>query len=230
MITPGVIDINFSEKIFDRRFKSAVEKEINQALVKAKPEVLEYLKRAVKQTLESSPEYYSLIEGDLAFQFGFVKGAEKSYVDPVIDYIINSINTDVVKFKYDVGGGYSINLVVLSVDELSAVGKATYISKPSNEPIEWLNWLLTQGNKIIIDGYRIVIGKIPPDKSRSTKAIMVKKAGASWGLNTASKVPSGLAGTMNNNWVTRAIDLYMGDNSQGIIPFNIMNIIERYLS
>lgn len=230
MIIPTVFDIKFSEKNFDRSFKAAVQREINNALVNAQSDVLEYIKKAVRRTLESSPEYYSLIEGDLAFQFGFVKGSEKSYVDPVIDYIVNSITIDVNKFVYDIGGGYSINLCVLNIDELSQIGKASYISKPSNEPVEWLNWLLTQGNKIIIQGYFINIGKFAPKNSRSTKALMVKSSGRSWGLNTQSKVPSELAGTIDNNWVTRAIDLYMGDNAQGIIPFNVMEILGRYLS
>lgn len=230
MIISGSFDVKFSEKNFDRSFKAAVQREINSALVNAQSDVLEYIKKAVRRTLESSPEYYSLIEGDLAFQFGFNKGSEKSYVDPVIDYIVNSITVDVNKFVYDIGGGYSINLCVLSIDELSQIGKATYISKPSNEPVEWLNWLLTQGNKIIIQGYFINIGKFSSKNSRSTKAIMVKSSGRSWGLNTQSKVPSELAGTIDNNWVTRAIDLYMGDNSQGIIPFNVMEILGRYLS
>lgn len=230
MIIPGVLDVNFSEKNFDRQFKSAVQKEINQALNKAKVEVVDYLKRAVRQALEDSPEYKSLINGDLSAQFGFVKGQEQSYVDPVIDYIINSIDVDIDKFKYEIGGGYSIKLIVVDIDELSFIGKATYTSSPSGENIEWLNWLLTQGNKIIIQNFYIRFGQFTSKKSRSTRAIMVKKQGASWGINSSSKVPSGLSGTVDNNWFTRAISGYMGDNGQGIIPFNIIEIIGRYFS
>ena len=60
--------------------------------------------------------------------------------------------------------------------------------------LEWLDWLLIQGDKIIIKEYEISSGE-----GRAGRFVMKKTVTGKWG------VPSTFAGTPNNNWITRAI-------------------------
>ena len=62
--------------------------------------------------------------------------------------------------------------------------------------LPWLQWLLLDGTKVLIDSHQVVIG--PNLRSRTSMAIM--RPGSGW------SVPNEFAGTQNNNWLTRAID------------------------
>lgn len=76
-------------------------------------------------------------------------------------------------------------------------------SKRSNEGktpkiIPWLHWLLIAGTEARIDGYHISFGNYNTNNSRSGKAIM--KINYSW------VTPPEFAGTINDNFITRALE------------------------
>ena len=81
--------------------------------------------------------------------------------------------------------------------------------------LPWLEWLLLEGQSIIVKNYEVLYTKSA--SSRSGMALM-QPSKSSW------RVPSQFAGTEKNNWTTRAINS-VEDNIYIIIQKNI----EKYL-
>lgn len=184
------LDVTISEKLFERYFKKAVEKEINNSLKLCIQPIKDRVKLELRWALVNSPEYKSLNGGKLAKEFGFIKNNEENrFLTPLLDWLINQIEVWFVPFSYENGGELNIDLAVFDIDELLNQNFAKYISS-NNYEIEWLKWLLLEGNKIIIATHKIEYGV---DESNSRDAIMVK--GGSW------KVPSEYAGTIQSNWI-----------------------------
>lgn len=71
----------------------------------------------------------------------------------------------------------------------------TYISNAGSGVLEWLRWLLTEGDASIVSGFEFSLNKTP--FSRTGGGVMIK--GSSW------KVPESLSGTAQNNILTRAL-------------------------
>mgnify|MGYP003646261604 FL=1 len=65
-------------------------------------------------------------------------------------------------------------------------------------PLEWLKWLLLEGDRVIVANYRFE----PSNKgtSRTGEGIMIKTRGGGW------NVPPQFAGVDNDNFATRALE------------------------
>jgi hypothetical protein len=83
------------------------------------------------------------------------------------------------------------NSVLLSVaDQFSVITE-------KGQQLPWLKWLLFEGTSSIVKDYDVKFG--PNTKSRTGEAIMVQ-------TNRSWRVPPEFAGTIADNWFTRAID------------------------
>lgn len=151
----------------------------------------------IKEALRSQPEYDSLISpvGKLRLEFGI---ANTSDVDKIIDLIVGTSNFTIKPPKpsnLGVNGGFE--LTVLPADSLQAIARSVGHTSEKGVMLPWLDWLLYQGVSPIVRGYDVKItGNI---YSRTGGALMVKST-KNW------RVPGEFAGTVTNNWVTRAID------------------------
>lgn len=81
--------------------------------------------------------------------------------------------------------------------------------------LDWLDWLLIKGDKTIIREYEIEPAQ--GRRSRTGLAVMVKAKKGRW------KVPAQYAGTVNKNWVTRAIDDIPDSKIENIIIQEVTN-------
>ncbi|NCA31122.1 MAG: hypothetical protein EBS93_10465 [Chitinophagia bacterium] len=89
--------------------------------------------------------------------------------------------------------------MVVSIDYADVLSSddALVIDNLRGYNLPWLEWLLLEGNKIIVRKQQVEFG--PNIASRTGNAIM-RPSNKSW------RVPSEFAGTITNNWITRAID------------------------
>jgi hypothetical protein len=81
-------------------------------------------------------------------------------------------------------------------NDLISMGESVVVTEKGTD-LNWLSWLLIDGDAIIISDYMFVAG--PFDTSRTGMGIM-RQSGGAW------RVPPEFAGQINNNWITRAID------------------------
>jgi hypothetical protein len=121
--------------------------------------------------------------------------------NPVIENVIRTLQAAVRAVHTPLGvsgrqftGGLSIEIytgdqAVLSLPNIS------FVSENTHTEIEWLKWLLTAGDAILIQKHEFSPGG--QGHSRTGLGVMVK-SGNPW------KVPSQFAGVEGDNWFTKA--------------------------
>jgi len=176
-----------------RALKPEINKYLKKVFDKTKPRILQALTNAIT----SSPEYSSLLNGSLKYEFGLpdsdnrVASILKFWQKLNVEY--KSVSIDGKKLV----GGFVINMVDSSYTDVLSSGAATFKTEKGTD-LNWLEWLLLFGNKTIIKDYVVEFG--PNPRSRTGQAVMKGIQKGKW------SVPASFSGTKNNNWITRAID------------------------
>jgi hypothetical protein len=170
----------------------------------------------VKNAIMAEPEYGSLINGKLRYEFG-IPDASNS-VNAVVDAWANNINIETIPIVISgnsLKGGFSINMIQDDYSDVLNLAASTVKDSKSGALLPWLEWLLLYGGQIIIKNYKVQMG--PNVNSRTGMAIMVSSK-ENW------RVPPEFAGTKNNNWISRALtrlDITIPDLIQKEIENNI---------
>lgn len=186
-----------SDAALIRSFNDAISNHFKTVLTKSIPLVTSSVQNIVKHAITSSPEYQSLLNGELREEFGIEDSQDE--LNAIVSYVTNNINVRYLSSGFGQYGGFEISILG---DDLSGLYNivGTYVSRSSKgvtTEIPWLEWLLTRGNNIIITNYSIDKSE-PHPRSRTGKAIMVK--GGSW------QVPDEFSGVEGDNWLTRTIE------------------------
>lgn len=170
---------------------------VNDVLKKSIVPIESQIKILIKDSLFNQPEYLSLINnaGDLRLNFGI---PDVSVVDRAISTFAGSSSFNYKPVKIStVGlvGGFTLQFIPQSSVEAASAESAVITNKGQSLP--WLSWLLYEGTSPIVRDYDIQFG--PNPYSRTGGAIMVPSK-KNW------RVPPAYAGTISNNWITRAIE------------------------
>jgi hypothetical protein len=145
----------------------------------------------------NSQEYQSLVSGQLKYEFGIVDAANK--IDGLLKIWINNIEYNYQKPTFNgkkINSKFSANLIKADLSDVLYTEYAQMTDTLRGYSLPWLEWLLVDGSKTIIDQFEVQLG--PNKYSRTGYAIM--RPGQGW------SVPSQFAGTIEDNWLTRSID------------------------
>lgn len=169
-----------------------LDPKIKQAASKAAAE----LPKLVSEGLKQEPEYLSLLSGQLKAELGL---ASSSDVEAVIEAISSSIELKTQSLSANrsgIKGGFTINMI-RAKDAGGVIGLDIAKVNDKGYSLPWLQWLLFEGNEILIKNYTVELG--PNPNSRSGLAVMKPSLSSSW------RVPPEFVGSEENNWITRAI-------------------------
>ena len=196
--------LKFSVKLLDTN--AVISQNIAQALLK---DVEVYFNKLVSQmqskipeivvqNIISQPEYSALLSGNLQYELGITNPSAR--LSEILDTIrsgaiINTQTPKVVSNK--ISAKAKLQMIQKDFSDLLSLGSASFTSEKGSE-IDWLRWLLIEGDSVIISDYNFILG--PSKASRTGMGIMRQSSGGSW------RVPPEYAGSINNNWITRAID------------------------
>jgi hypothetical protein len=183
--------------------------EIEDKILRAlRPEVNKYLKKIfdnikpqviniVTKAIINSPEYNSLLSGQLKYEFGLPDS--DSRINTILQFWkkVNAEYKTVLIQRKKLVGGFVINMIDQSYADVLNLSVSSFITEKGSI-LNWLEWLLLFGNKTIIKDYTVEIG--PNPRSRTGQAVMKGIQKSKW------SVPSQFSGTPNDNWITRAID------------------------
>jgi hypothetical protein len=194
-------------------------KVISDAILRAMlPDVKKYFNRRFNQvkntivptiinSIQKQPEYESLLNGTLKAQFGIPDPGSR--LSNILSTIENSV---IIKEKTiaitgnQIKGGIKLQMIQSDFNDLISLGDATVITEKGTD-LQWLQWLLLEGDTIIISDYSFVAG--PFESSRTGMGIM-RYSGGSW------RVPPEFAGNIKNNWITRAVDAALSEIENSI--------------
>lgn len=152
----------------------------------------------IHQSIASTPEYSSLINGILKYEFGIPDSSTK--LVGLLDIWSNNINLNYKPPKISnnqIKSSFSINMIRVDFSDVLYSDYAIVYDNLRGYSLPWLEWLLLEGNRTIIPKQEVVIG---PNKFSRTGNAVMRQSSKSW------KVPSQYTGTMRDNWITRAID------------------------
>jgi len=185
---------------------ATIGKDILQALL---PDLQKYFNKVYTQMrsnipqilishIKSQPEYSSILGGKLMAEFGLTDPASR------LSNILSTIESGAIIQTKPVSisgskikGSIKLQMVQKDFSDLLSLGDASFTTEKGSN-LRWLSWLLTQGDSIIIADYTFALGSFA--SSRTGMGIMREFGGSSW------RVPPEFAGTISNNWITRAIN------------------------
>jgi len=194
----------------EKAIADAVVREINRKIRNINIRRIETRsKKIVRSSITKTRTYKSLTNADglLLKHFGLENPQEK--LEEILSYIEDTIEVRFTQGRRSQGNTILKSSIIISilkggVLQLLELGAAIQENSFSQNPeapdsIPWLDWLLTQGESIIITGYDIALDDYNTPPSRSGGALMFKQKSGGW------HVPINLAGTVRNNFITEAL-------------------------
>lgn len=170
-----------------------IEKDFKNKIKQIKRE-LPYL---INSIVTSAPEYRELTQGNLRLELGILDPEAK--VEGLIDAWSKSIqykHTPVKLTGNKISASFSASMIKADFEDVLGSDYAYVTDNLRGYSLPWLEWLMLYGTLPIVSGYDIVFGI--NKRSRTGGAVMRAGAG-SW------SVPSEVAGTISDNWITRSI-------------------------
>lgn len=187
---------------------SALIPDINNYLDKTYQKMSDVIPDILVSSIQSQPEYASLLGGQLQAEFGIPDPQNR--LNEIIQTIKNTkilSRTPTAIVGNRIKASIKLQMVKKDFADLLALGSASFTTEKGTN-LEWLRWLLLEGDSIIISDYQFVLG--PSPHSRTGLGIMKQFGSSGW------RVPPEFAGSMSNNWITRAIDLASSQIDQTI--------------
>jgi len=186
----------------EKKIAKAMQQALTKIVANSFKKIVPRVKRHVRFMITGQPEYNSLLGGKLQQELGVPSPVSR--LEQILDIWINDIvleNKQVTVRGTTISGGFTINMIRRDWSDVLQSSAASYEYVNNNESviteIEWLKWLLIEGDKTIVKDYIVSSNK---RGSRTGLGIMVRKAGSRW------RVPPEFSGTPRNNFVTRALE------------------------
>jgi hypothetical protein len=203
--------MKFSVKILESN--SEIQSKIVSYLKKALSSIKNNIPPIISKAITNRPEYMSLTTGDLRLELGIPDANSKVLElinfwtqNIIIDLKSPAISGDKIK------GSFSISLIKSDFSDILGSDASVVYDSLRGYSLPWLEWLLLDGRKVLVRRQQVVISA---NKRSRTGMALMRESGQNW------SVPAQFAGTINDNWITRAID----DCADEII-----NLIEGSLS
>lgn len=184
--------------------------EIYTAILKALlPEVKDFINTAftqikaslplvIRAAITDTPEYRSLLDGQLKYEFGIPDSASK--LAGLLDIWSNNLNeiyNPPSIQNNQIKASFSVSMIRVDFADVLYTDYGYMQDSIRGYNLPWLEWLLLEGNRTIISDYQVLVG---PNKASRTGMAIMSPSKKSW------RVPSSYAGTENDNWITRALD------------------------
>ena len=171
--------------------------DINKRIKSNSPKFIQAMKILIPKWIEEQPEIASLrshgVPESLSAQFGIEAGNEGIAIEKIVSVLSESINVIVVPVDDLLNGGVEFVFNPDVFARLIGTSEGTVVTEKGTN-LDWLDWLITKGDLVIITGYHYV----PSQNGRSGGGTM--RVGNIW------RVPPEFSGTEDNNFITRAFE------------------------
>lgn len=182
----------------ERKILKALQPDLEKYLQKSFQKVQPRLVKLVQDAIVMSPEYQSILSGQLKYEFGLPDSqARLQEILGFWKHIDVKYNPIKITQQLDISGGFTIGMIKSDYSDVLK-SAAAQLTTEKGVTLDWLEWLLLFGNRTIIKDYVVKFGR--NRASRTGNAIMTGNSKGKW------SVPGEFSGTQNNNWITRVID------------------------
>ena len=174
------------------KINGAIAIHFNSLFLKKKDYIVNQMRDLIGIWVRSQPEIQSLaMSGDLAGQFGLIAGTSMGAAHRIVTSIQQSTQVTMKKINKKLEGGLTLSCQPSSFANL--LGLPDGHVKILTGDLHWLRWLLESGNKILVVNYHYT-----PELGFGRSKLGTMGKGGAW------RVPPEFAGTLEDNFVTRA--------------------------
>lgn len=209
---------------------NVIEKKILEAmrtqLNKIFPQVVDRIRNDISLHLQSiyknTSTYKSLLNGELQAHFGLPYVEAVIKLNSIVETLGKSVQVDFTRLSIrgnTIHGGLNIYAIQADMEDILSLDDANVVTE-KQQVLPWLEWLLVEGDRIIVHNYVIRFGGYV--SSRSGKALMFESKGGVW------RVPPKYSGTLSDNWITRTISDYETLIGQ-MMSYYIQTHVERII-
>lgn len=178
-----------------QELKATLDRTISQLIRKIRSSLVSYIENKLRK--DPNNTYYSLDIGNLRNEFGFRSGQNAG--ERVVKAISGSIELTKLGPTSASLGGVRLQLLKGGIEFLLDKDFGAYDS--NGNTVDWLRWLLTAGDTIVVADYQVMKDKGTPLKgSRSGYALMISPK-----MSKGFRVDPNHSGTIDDNWITRAL-------------------------
>ena len=193
MITVQIVE---TDKSFNKKIISAIADLMDKLIQNKQRAISRDIKKLIPGWVKSQPEMIALSNdnslGSLSAQLGLYYGTEKSTVYAIANAVAESFEIRTSKInKKTLEGGITLNFQPTHFQALLNLPEGHILFEGGE--LAWLQWLLLEGYSVIVVGYSFVVAP----QGRSLGGYMRKPG--TW------RVPPEYAGTVDDNFVTRAL-------------------------
>lgn len=184
-----------------RAVLDAAARELSAVLAGAAAATTAGIRAEAAAALAADPAVASLLSGELLGALGIPGVAERWAA--VAGRVAASIAVTARPCRVagaKVVGGVDVGILPADYADLLGLDAAAYTSRPSGEAIPWLDWLLTRGHSVVVAGYDCFYDLTPAERAKSRTGLALMRRGDSF------QVPPAYAGTVDDNFLTRAFD------------------------
>lgn len=192
------LDVQTTIPEIEAKITQCVSETINSRFDIAIPNIKKKINIEIAKSIRASETFQELVnKGPLQGELGVINPV------PALDEMIARVEaTTDIRFQRlrtigtgGLRGKVSFRFINENIDEY-ITQSASFVSQPSGETVDWMEWLLKRGDEIIVRNYEY---QTPHPRSRTDQGIM-KKLPSGW------RVPTDHSGLPTNNFITRAID------------------------
>ena len=184
---------------FEKIIISAINDQFTAAVKKSIPLIEKGLEGLVYSGVSNCPEMAELRGGELGAELGLTTGVANQAAENIAIAVSQSIVIQGGKASSKDGdGGLTVYVQPSNFANVLGIKNAvvSYYSKKDKTTVDldWLNWILTRGDEIIVSKFRF-----EPESGRGRTGRGRMKKGGSW------RVSPQYAGTEDDNFITRAL-------------------------
>ena len=195
-----MIEITTSPSEFKKMVMQAIADHINSIAVKIAGDVTQTIKPLVHDAVYNCHEMQALRSSDLRAAMGLNPPQARDVSKQIAESVSSSLIVESRKVTpKNLSTMISIYVQPAGLDNVLSVGGSTvnYTSTEGKQvTIPWLDWLLTEGDRILVSGFSLELGQ---GLGRSWGGRMVETPTGSW------RIEPQYAGTLTDNFVTGAL-------------------------
>lgn len=185
------ITLTESDSKIESKILKALSEEINNAWPKKINLVKDIFSRNSYDSVLNCPEMDSVTNGILRIDFGITFNPAAAIANAVaqsVSVVFDKVNSKITS------GGFKVTVQPLDYLNVLSLPQSVVVTE-KGASLPWLDWLLTYGDSIIIANFGV---KYSTGKGRTGGGYMISPA-------RPFQVNSAFSGTVDNNFITRAI-------------------------
>ena len=191
--------------VIERKIRRALAREADREVKRVAGLLTTEVKPIIAKALRNSPTIQELsTSGSLRGELGLTSGVGPGMANEIVDSIVSTVQVEAKKVTImgnKFAGGLNIYIQPAGLRNLLELsgGSYKYYSRTYKQYVEinWLDWLIRKGDAILVGKFEFEEAGSKGFQGRSGMGTMVR--GGMW------RVPPLHAGTIDDNFITRAI-------------------------